>query len=295
MTYPLWQWRNGVLTCELLSMWPHGFFTKLHTPQLPEALHHHFWNADSHSVNPNADPNNEVNHNSEFGSSHNHKHPRVVRAKQVHGKRIIVHANHQPHHHETTLPETNPPAGNSITNLPEADGVWLAGSQAYHSAWVCSADCVPVLLGDVRLGHVAAVHAGWRGTAAGIVTEAVQLFRNQGSDLADLRVALGPAISGECYQVDQTVADQVLATVRHSVGVMADPEPNRARLDIRQVQRQQLQELGLTEGQIAIAPHCTFTDRDKFFSYRRYCLDTPVESRGKSSVQWSGIGIKHVK
>jgi len=287
MTYPLWQWRNGVLTCQLLSMWPHGFFTRLHTPQLPEVLHHHFWNGDSPSVTPNA----------EFSASH--KHPKVVRAKQVHGKTIIVHANHQPHHHETTLPQTNPPVGNSPTNsptnLPEADGVWLAGSQAYHSAWVCSADCVPVLLGDVRLGHVAAVHAGWRGTAAGIVTEAVQLFTNQGSDLADLRVALGPAISGQCYQVDQTVADQVLATVRHSVGVTADPEPNRARLDIRQVQRQQLQELGLTEEQIAIAPHCTFTDGDKFFSYRRYCLATPPENRGKSAVQWSGIGINHGK
>ncbi|MEI6428699.1 MAG: peptidoglycan editing factor PgeF [Pseudanabaena sp. ELA607] len=273
MTYPLWQWRNGVLTCELLSLWPHGFFTKLHTPQLPEALQHHFWHPDF---------NLNVSHSSDnLGQSLGNS-PKVVRAKQVHGKRIIT--SH--HHHQVTVP---------ASNLPEADGVWLEGSQSYHSAWVCSADCVPVLLGDVRLGHVAAVHAGWRGTAAGIVPEAVQLFTQQGSRLEDLRVALGPAISGGCYQVNQAVAAQVLATVRQPVGVTSDPEPDRARLDIRQVQHQQLTELGLNTTQIAVAPHCTFSDGDKFFSYRRYCLDTPVESRGKSSVQWSGIGVNFTK
>ncbi len=275
MTHSLWQWRNGVLTCELLSIWPHGFFTKLHSPQLPEALHDHFWGENISREN--------IHHGNHDPATHQapRQTPRVLRAKQVHGKKIITHD------------QPNIFAENH--SLPEADGVWLAGEYVYHSAWVCSADCVPVLLGDVRLGHVAAVHAGWRGTAAGIVIEAVHLFTRQGSQLSDLRVALGPAISGERYQVDQTVADQVLATVRHSIGVTADPEPNRARLDIRQVQQQQLQELGLMPSQIAIAPHCTFTDGEKFFSYRRYCLSTPPENRGKSAVQWSGIGIADPK
>jgi|JFJP01.1.fsa_nt_gi hypothetical protein len=244
-----WQWRDGILTCELLSDWPHGFFTRSHAPQLPNDLH---------------------NHLAESGKAY--------RAKQVHGNRLI-HADEI----ETI----------SDTPLPEADGVWASrdSRNTSRSVWVCTADCVPVLIGDRKLGSVAAVHAGWRGTASGIVTKAIATLCEQGSELKDLRVALGPAISGQVYQVSQDVAQQVTATINQSVGVHADEHPERVKLDLRQVQLQQLKELGMTSKNIAIAPYCTLQHEEIFFSYRRYFLNNPHPQPRATQVQWSGIAI----
>jgi YfiH family protein len=250
-----WQWRDGVLTCELLSEWSHGFFTRSHAPKLPKDLHEHL--ADS---------------------------GKAYRAKQVHGNHLI-HANEI-----EILPDTP---------LPEADGVWATRDDRYdidsinrnRSVWVCTADCVPVLIGDRKLGSVAAVHAGWRGTASGIVTKAIATLCEQGSELKDLRVALGPAISGKVYQVSQDVAQQVTATINQSVGVLPDEHPERVKLDLRQVQLQQLQELEMPLENVAIAPYCTLQNEEIFFSYRRYFLNNPHPQPRVPQVQWSGIAI----
>jgi len=246
-----WQWRDGVLTCELLSDWQHGFFTRSHAPKLPNDLHNHL--ADS---------------------------GKAYRAKQVHGNRLI-HANEI-----ETIPDSV---------LPEADGVWATpdrhNTNSNRSVWVCTADCVPVLIGDRKLGSVAAVHAGWRGTASGIVTKAIATLCKQGSELKDLRVALGPAISGQVYQVSQDVAQQVTATINQSVGVHPDEHPERVKLDLRQVQVQQLKELGMPSENVAIAPYCTLQHEEIFFSYRRYFLNNPSPQPRAPQVQWSGIAI----
>ncbi len=248
-----WQLRDGVLTCDLLADWSHGFFTRSHAPQLPTDLHRHLATSG-----------------------------KAYRAKQVHGNRLI-HANEI---------EANPDMP-----LPEADGVWATRDlnhqdhQANHSVWVCTADCVPVLIGDRISGSVAAVHAGWRGTASGIVTKAIATLCDRGSELTDLRVALGPAISGQVYQVSQDVAQQVIATIAKPVGLHPDDHPERVKLDLRQVQVQQLQELGMELENIAIAPYCTLQSEEIFFSYRRYFLNDANPQPRVSQVQWSGIAI----
>ena len=242
-----WQWRDNVLTCDLLAEWRHGFFTRSHAPQLPTDLHNHLVTSG-----------------------------KAYRAKQVHGNRL-VHADEI---------ETAP-----NTNLPEADGVWATRDGMNRSVWVCTADCVPVLIGDRKLGSIAAVHAGWRGTAAWIVTKAIATLCDQGSELKDLRVALGPAISGHVYQVSQDVAQQVTATISQAVGVQPDEHPERVKLDLRQVQVQQLQELGLPTENVAIAPYCTLQHEEIFFSYRRYFLNNPNPLPRAPQVQWSGIAI----
>jgi len=242
-----WQWRDGILTCDLLADWQHGFFTRSHAPQLPNDLHHHL-----------------------IASG------RAYRAKQVHGDRL-VHADEI-----GILPDMT---------LPEADGVWTDCHQGNRSVWVCTADCVPVLIGDRKSGSVAAVHAGWRGTAAGIVTKAIATLCDRGSELEDLRVALGPAISGDVYQVSQDVAQQVTATINQSVGLQPDDHPERIKLDLREVQMQQLQELGMSTENVAIAPYCTLQNEEIFFSYRRYSLNNPHPLPRAPQVQWSGIAI----
>ena len=245
-----WHWRDGVLTCELLASWNHGFFTRSHSPKSPQDLHHHL---------------------TDIGKAY--------RAKQVHGNHLVTAQEIE------TSQKADAP-------LPEADGVWASPDHGKHSVWVCTADCVPVLIGDRQTGAVAAVHAGWRGTAAGIVTKAIATLVSQGSELKDLQIALGPAISGQAYQVSQEVVDQVIATVKEPVGVHPDPQhPDKAKLDLRQVQLQQLQEIGINPDQVAIAPYCTLQSEEIFFSYRRYFLENPHPHPRSPQVQWSGIAI----
>jgi hypothetical protein len=202
-----------------------------------------------------------------------HAEGKAYRAKQVHGDRVL----------QNTEIDPNPA-------LAEADGVYAAkAGRTPQSVWVCTADCVPVLIGDRRLGSVAAVHAGWRGTASKILAVAIAKFLEQGSQLDDLCVALGPAISGDAYQVSQEVAARVLLTIATPQGVSSDPQPDRYRLDLRAVQQQQLIEMGIGKDRIAIAPYCTLTDAQHFFSYRRNCLEDPGSTSRSPQVQWSGI------
>lgn len=236
----VWVWREGILTCDLLQPWSHGFFSRLHAPAMPSDLQKYF------KSHPNS--------------------AQAYYAKQVHGDRLVEIADF------------------SSESLPEADGIFSYYPQT--SVWTCSADCVPILMGDRRLGNIAAVHSGWRGTAQNIVTQAVQRFIRHGSHLEDLVVALGPAISAEFYQVQTDVAEQVTQTISNVVGRYADPTPGHCQLDLRLIQQQQFLDQGLTSAQIAIAPYCTFAQTDLFFSYRR---SSQASDQVKPQIQWSGI------
>ncbi len=205
----------------------------------------------------------------------------VYHVKQVHGNTVLT-------------------AGKSIlkteVNYPEADG--LLTEKAKQAVWVCTADCVPVLMADQKTGQVAAIHAGWRGTAAKIVPVALASFEAHGSQLSDLLIVLGPAIAGEVYQVSEEVAAQVGMTIFPETEkvtikgilhflellpnspILSDPEPGKVRLDVRLVNILQMEQLGIGHQQVAIAPYCTYQQTDYFFSYRR---------KKQKKVQWSGI------
>jgi len=207
----------------------------------------------------------------------------VYRVKQVHGNSVL------------NTQDLQPLVKSSNHNWAEADGIFA--NETNQSVWVASADCNPVLIADRQTRKVAALHAGWRGTAQRIIPEAIALFQAQGSNLADLRVAIGPAIAGEIYQVgikvaaevgrsmitdseiaDESLVEQILAIANSPL--LPDEHPGRVRLDVRRVNQIQLLNLGLSESQIAIAPFCTFQQPDYFFSYRR---------TNEKKVQWSGI------
>ena len=180
--------------------------------------------------------------------------------------------------------------------LAKADAV--ISDRPEQSVWVASADCTPVLIGDLATGQVCAIHAGWRGTAGKIVVEAVSRFLQCGSTVENLCIAIGPSISGERYQVDHPVAAKVGQTIvsdEQILGeaeiiaqlklldkspVLADEQRGKIRLNVSLVNQIQLEQLGIKPDQIAIAPYCTFQSSEHFFSYRR---------TGEKKVQWSGI------
>lgn len=198
---------------------------------------------------------------------------KVYRVKQVHGNDILYPGE--------------------VEVKKEADGI--ISDRDKQAVWVASADCIPVLIGDVNTSRVAAVHAGWRGTAKKIVPNAIAHFIASGSSLDDIRIAMGPAISGEVYQVDEEVAVEIgksIVETENSDNILQqmwdlpesplseDPEPGKVRIDAIGVNEIQIEKLGINKDNVAIASVCTYRSCDRFFSYRR--------SKEKK-VQWSGI------
>ncbi len=254
----IWQWQTwqdySYLTCNVLSNWQHGFFTKQFYPRTPEDL--------TLFLQPNTT---------------------AYRVKQVHGNVILT---------SQEIEEKNYLA-NSLT---DADGVMSEHPQ--QSVWAASADCTPVLMGDIVTGKVCAIHAGWRGTAKKIVSGAIARFLESDSKKENLRIAIGPAIAGKVYQVDEGVAVEVgktiitnaqskteaeiLAALRQlpNSPISSDELPGKVRIDVPRVNQIQLEQLDINPEHIAIAPYCTYQQSDRFFSYRR---------TGEKQVQWSGI------
>jgi YfiH family protein len=115
----------------------------------------------------------------------------------------------------------------------EADGLCTDAPGLVLGVFV--ADCVPVLLADARTGACAAVHAGWRGTVAGILPAAVRTLASEfGARPSDLRVALGPAIGPCCFEVGLEVVDAPRgARPRHRSAVAARARGPGARRPAR--------------------------------------------------------------
>ncbi|MGD0668357.1 MAG: peptidoglycan editing factor PgeF [Bryobacteraceae bacterium] len=122
---------------------------------------------------------------------------------------------------------------------------------------VKTADCVPLLLVDPRHRAVAAVHAGWRGTVAGIAQRAVAALGTQfGVRAGDLHAAIGPAIGKCCYEVGAEVAAQFGLN-------------GRAHIDLAEEVRRQLEAAGVGVQRIYVAGLCTKCRADEFHSFRR--------------------------
>ena len=170
----------------------------------------------------------------------------IARATQVHGKRV--------------LPLREPIAPGETRELGEGDV--LVTAHAGVALAVQTADCVPILLWGG--GGVAAVHAGWRGTAMGAAGEGVRaLARESGERPEAFSAVLGPAIGACCYEVGGDVASAFAGDfVRRGCG-------GKFRLDLKAANRAQLEGEGLLPGNIDVLPFCTLCGGPRFASYRR--------------------------
>jgi YfiH family protein len=128
---------------------------------------------------------------------------------------------------------------------------------------VMTADCLPVLLCDSAGTQVAAVHAGWRGLAAGILEAALESFVRRGLRPGDLMAWLGPAIGVAHYEVGSEVHAAVGSAGR---AAFAPGAPGRWQLDLYALARLQLNGLGINH--IYGGDQCTYAD-ERFFSHRR--------------------------
>jgi len=130
---------------------------------------------------------------------------------------------------------------------------------------VQTADCVPVLVADVESRAVAAIHAGWRGTAAGIAKIAVtRITEKFHIDPKSLHAVIGPHIGVCCYEVGEDVTQALRDT-----SVERREEWSKPHVNLAAANRRQMIDAGIPETQIETSSLCTKCREDLFHSYRR--------------------------
>lgn len=141
------------------------------------------------------------------------------------------------------------------------------GTYTFESNVVCTvmtADCLPVLLTDQQGSFVAAVHAGWRGLASGIISHCLKSLNKSTFD--DVLVWLGPAIGAKAFEVGSEVRDIFIqASGVNDNAFVAHGE--KWLCDIYQLAKNELSQSGIA--QVYGGKFCTFSDKEHFFSYRR--------------------------
>jgi YfiH family protein len=174
----------------------------------------------------------------------------VMRVRQVHGRDVLV---------------LRP--GSELHDTPDADAV--VSDDAGRVLAVRTADCIPMLVGDRKGRAVAAIHAGWRGTASGVARATVDAMGALGVPPEDLVVAIGPGIGACCYQVDTTVHAAMCANHHRAPMWFTADGPGHWRLELWRANRDQLEDAGVPAAAIHCARLCTKDNDSDWYSFRR--------------------------
>ena len=150
----------------------------------------------------------------------------------------------------------------AASGTPQADASYTCSPGVVCA--VLTADCLPLLLSDRAGECVAAVHAGWRGLAAGVIEQAVLALQRPG---ADLLAWLGPAISPAAYRVGDEVRDTFVAHDGRAVAAFAAAAGGGWQADLYRLARQRLEDCGVMD--VYGGRHCSYGEAGRFFSYRR--------------------------
>lgn len=152
----------------------------------------------------------------------------------------------------------------------EADAV--VACEPGLSIGIVTADCLPLLASSADGSAVAAIHAGWRGLAAGVIERGLGMLRKRAS-AGPIHLAFGPGARGCCYEVDEPVCRALGARYRKQlVGDVLRPGPRAGRylLDLAGLAERIVVDLGLPDARLGAAHRvCTICDSLRFESYRR--------------------------
>lgn len=178
----------------------------------------------------------------------------VARLNQVHSNEVHIA---KPGNH----PDNNRDGDALVTN---EKGLTLA---------ISAADCYPLLFHDPVKNIIGAAHAGWRGTLSRIAKNTIEAMEKLGAERKNIRVAIGPGISGKNYEVSEDVIRQFLDAGFPSF------IHERRNLDLLAANKFVLQEAGIKKENVWALGRCT--TEDDFFSYRR--------DKGKTGRMWAVI------
>lgn len=146
----------------------------------------------------------------------------------------------------------------------------LVTNQAGLTLLVLTADCVPIVLFDPEQRVIAAVHAGWRGTAARVAQVAVKtLVERFGCSANSVLVGIGPSIAQAHYEVGPEVVSAISLAVTEPSKILRPTKNGHAKLDLVGANLQQLQAVGVTRKQIEVLGLDTFSNPEQFYSARR--------------------------
>ena len=192
-----------------------------------------------------------------FGAATGIDTARFVHGRQVHGALVRVARREDAH-------PIDEPAG-----WEGADGYVTAEPDLPLA--VFTADCTPLLMLDPRAGVIAAVHCGWRSTAADIEKNAVEAMAGLGARPQDIRAAIGPGIRRCCFQTGPEVPAALDALLGGDGEGLWEPDPDapgKYRTDLPGAVKRRLTQLGLAEENIDELGICTMCRPDRFWSHR---------------------------
>ena len=193
----------------------------------------------------------------------------LVTAYQCHGTRCV------------TVTEPWAPG-----EAPEADA--MVSDRAGIALGVLTADCAPVLLADRRARVIGAAHAGWRGALAGVVEAAMAGMAALGARPADTVAAVGPCIGQASYEVGPEFRDAfVAADGGNERYFAAGARAGHPMFDLAGFVAARLEGLGLAAVEVSALDTCA--DGDRFFSYRRACLEDEADYGRLLSVVALGV------
>lgn len=138
---------------------------------------------------------------------------------------------------------------------------------------IFTADCVPIIMEDIKAGVIGAIHSGWRSTVADIEKSAIDAMLSLGASKADIQVAIGPAIEKCCFEVGREVIEAVVQLLFGDSLVLSEDlwyqkANGKYMLDLKGVVRERLIQIGIPYENIRMVGECTLCHPDKYFSHR---------------------------
>ena len=150
-------------------------------------------------------------------------------------------------------------------NRPKADAMVTNTPGPVLS--ILTADCQPVLFADPRARVVGAAHAGWRGALDGVLEATIEAMEALGAKRSNITAVIGPSISQKAYEVGPEFYDEFLGVDINNSRFFAGGDGDRMMFDLPSYGLHRLRNAGV--GEAEWIRHCTYSDPERFYSYRR--------------------------
>ncbi len=230
---------------------------------LPSQLNdNHYLAGFSTKVSGDGRKTNEVLH---FFKKNNFAFDSLVKPIQIHSTNVAV--------------IKDKPAGPWLS-VEDTDGIVTKLSSVILT--IITADCVPILFADKKLGVLGASHQGWRGTLKRLPQKIIKKMIQIGADIKAIKVAIGPSIGECCYDIEEERYYDFMSEFEKYEKQIFNTRRSRRHLSLSYLNYLLILESGIPKEHIDFFPFCTKCDSSRFYSYRR-------ENRGTSGEMFSYI------